>query len=835
MNFFEKIAELQGKVRALQTDVSAQTACKLPSGCYFLNADEIVCYPRSFGDSRYPYSFDGLNLWAHSSGNIRVEESTFNVFLDSANGREPNLCFYVGQKQGENYFPVSVTGAGKWAFEKGVSRYTVFTPKAVYYFAETKVITACLRAFVDDKKNLRFSLAIVNESGENVDCYLSAYFEPMLSTATVENIETKWFRSSRAVGDGFLIRNTRAVKRGVYVRDYAKISRENTGADVYSTTSRTVYKGGMNNQITCSTALINGAFSEEKHYTEFTDTAVAGDIFPLVLRAGERFAVSYTVTLGTNENVGVTDVSTLEIDGVLSALERDDGLPKFVFDGGDGRVSDVAFNYFVKNVFRQVDFCAKAKNYAGAYIGIRDIFQQLEGALSWIPEYCRKKIVEALGYVGDDGRAPRQYSYPDAVGALPAMDLREFIDQGVWIISTVYSYLAYTSDYSILDEMCGYYHFVGDTVAFSERKDTVLQHLTAIVDFLLDNLDTDTGCLRALYGDWNDALDGLGKTNETDKLYGSGVSVMATLQLYQNLGEIAEILQKTKKYPEKRTFYEEQRAKMQQNLLQYAVVEKDGERKILHGWGDKRRYLVGSFCDNDGQNRDGATSNAFWVTAGMLDSDRTIKTDVLRAYERLDSKYGIKTFEPFFAEDNKGVGRIIYLPKGTAENGATYIHATLFAVWSLFEMGESEKAWQQIYKILPLTHEYVSTTPFVMPNSYVENAELGFNGESMSDWFTGSGCVLVKVLLRYVFGLQVGLDGVTVAPSAFCPFEKMQITIRIKGVNVTLSYEKKGGSREFFVDGVRKDDVWRETLGVHALSLTENEFSRANMRIDIID
>lgn len=73
-----------------------------------------------------------------------------------------------------------------------------------------------------------------------------------------------------------------------------------------------------------------------------------------------------------------------------------------------------------------------------------------------------------------------------------------------------------------------------------------------------------------------------------------------------------------------------------------------------------------------------------------------MKKYIEAAYRRLDSKYGIKTFEPYFRSDNKGVGRIVNFPAGTAENAATYIHATLFAVWSLFELGESDKAWEQI-------------------------------------------------------------------------------------------------------------------------------------------
>jgi cellobiose phosphorylase len=173
----------------------------------------------------------------------------------------------------------------------------------------------------------------------------------------------------------------------------------------------------------------------------------------------------------------------------------------------------------------------------------------------------------------------------------------------------------------------------------------------------------------------------------------------------------------------------------------------------------------------------------------------------------LDTKYGIKTFEPYFAMENTKVGRLVRLPKGTAENGAVYIHATLFAIWSLFEMNEPERAWAQLIKILPPTHSHISTTPFVMPNSYVDNDERGFDGESMSDWFTGSGCVLLKVLMWYVFGVRGDLDGLTVAPASYMPFQRASITLQVKGAEVSIKYKKTGEGRTYAVNGKKMDVV----------------------------
>ena len=834
MTLKEKIISLYNKVKYIEENHSEKENRQIAGNCYFLNADEVISYKREFGDARYPYSCDGLNLWAYTSGNVVVEESIFNIILSSFEGAEPNLCFFTAKQTENGFFPISVTGAGKLPFEKGVERFTVFTPDAAYYYAVTHELISCVRMFVDADKNLRFSLYVQNVSDKLVETYASSYFNLMLQRSGFEYIETKWYRRCRKTENGFAIGVTEHLDRNTCFTHNARIVRSCDADVIYSTTSRTDFKGGMHNQLNCSTALANGRFKECREYTEFNDTAISGDIIPLTLKAGEDFTVTYTVAINDDEATAVALANkaptTADADAYVYRTKGEkevaQQIPEFLFEGNtDGGIkNEQNLAYFLKNVYRQVEFCARAKNYAGPFIGIRDIFQQLEAALLWIPDYCRNKIVEALNFIGDDGRAPRQYSYPASASVVPAMDLRPYVDQGVWIISTVYNYIAYTSDKSILDVDCGYYKLIGNKVEFSSDRDSVLDHLVRISNYLLSKLDPETGCLRILYGDWNDALDGLGKTDDEGKEFGSGVSVMASLQFYRNLCEISELLTMAGRNDEAEKYSEEGK-KLICALNKFAVVSNgNGNRKVLHGWGDKRSYLIGSYCDNDGEDRDGLTASAYYVISRAIDSDKTLKKDILDAYDRLDSKYGIKTFEPYFDQSNKAVGRITRLPKGTAENGAVYIHATLFAIWSLFEMGEDKRAWEQLYKILPVTHEMISTTPFVMPNSYIENEEKGFDGESMSDWFTGSGCVLVKVLTWYVFGIRADLNTLKISPSSYIPFNKTEIKMNVKGISIKLSYKNNGnGKRTFTVNGKKAKTVTDERTGAPAVIFNENE------------
>lgn len=814
MSFKDTLIDLLNKEQNIKNCVEFQRSSALPEKCYFLDKDVILCYPRTTGDSRYPYSADGFTLWAYSSGYMSLNESTFYYILPADEGKEPYVNFFGGLKEQDGYTPVSVTGVARQPREKAY-RFTVYTPQAVYYVTKTDEVTFALRAFVSQEKKACFTVCALNNTDTEKEIYLSTFFNCLLMHHSTESVETKWFKQCSTTANGFLFESVEDLDRTTHLENFGIINRDIYANVNYieSTTSRSDYVGGRTNCLNCAVPLFSGHFEKQKNICKFGDTAAAGDIIAIKLD-GNGFAYVDYVAEAVFDKAAALNLTKQNVkDYAQTSLQEDIKQDKikqssdkmltmrfgeYINDKLNGEV----LSKFVHNVERQVEFAALAKNSGVSLLGVRDVAQQLEAALMWNPTACRGKIAEVMNFIDPSGRAPRQYSLP-AKGALPKMDTRAFIDQGNWLITTVYQYLAFTDDYSVLDEICGYYKIVGkNKVEETNERDSVFDHLTRITDYLINNIDEQTHCLKALYGDWNDALDGLGVSSDPDKEYGSGVSVMATLQLYRNLKEMSEIITVIGDKHNQADRYAEALAELKQGLQTYAVETLKNERKILHGWGDKRSYKVGSFNDVDGQPRDGLAANAYWAISGAYLWDTTIKKDILAAYKRLDSKYGLKTFEPYFAKGTPGVGRIINLPKGTAENSATYIHATLFGVWSLFEMGEGKPAWEQLEKTLPLTHKLITTTPFIMSNSYSYNEELGLDGESMSDWFTGSANVLIKTLVREVFGISPDLGGVKLTPSAYMPFKSCEIRLGVKNKIINLSYKNAGrGKRSVTVNG----------------------------------
>jgi len=791
----------------------------LPRNSFYLDYDKVVCCEREIGESRFPYDTDGLVVWLRSTGFIDSLESTFQIFKTANFGEESAVSFYGGIKNGEgDYTPVSITGASRQALEPGVSRYIVYSLKHAWCITEVDGLVFALRLHVDAKKHIHFTLMGINNSDKTREFYMASFMEAMLRYNEFEKFWDKLTKYGTLAENGtFTLKSRNGATTDCLVIN-KKVTEGNCTAS-YSTAARGDFLGVKGLSVANSRSLRRGCFEKQATNVATTDLPCAADIFHMEALAGEACRIDYELVLCHSEDEAAKntalDICPQCIDEGLDALEAAE---KGAFDNVKVRFEDwksdkikaETFNKFFRSVQKQTSVCAHGKNYAGAYLGIRDVFQQLEGALIWQPELSREKILNALNCILTTGRPPRMFSVPDDPTAPVPVSLEKYIDQGVWVISTVYTYLAYTGDWSILDEVCGYIEAGEDEIWTSAKRsserDTVLEHLLRIMGYLYSKIDNEygTGCVRVLFGDWNDALDGLGDTEDEGEEFGSGVTVMATLQFYQNLREMTEILTKVGGHTAEIEKYKAAAKAIEAGLEKHAIVTNDkGERKIIHGWGDKIGYKVGSFCDPDGASRYSLTSNSFWAITGFLRRDPSLKDSIMSCMNSVSSKYGLKTFDIPFPRDCKGVGRIAAIVPGTYENSCAYAHGSLFGTMALFEMGEAERAWQEIEKTAVITHDNCTMSSFVMPNSYCENADYGMDGESMGDWHTGSGAVLVKETIRYGFGIHPSIEGVRLQPPAYFPAKRAEITLNVKGAELTLKYEDCGaGERTTTITGV---------------------------------
>lgn len=827
-----------------EAELNPKDECKLPQNAYYLDDDKILCKDRDFGVSRFPYTSDGLILWAYSNGIIEACESTFHIFKPLHYSEEPSVNFFGGIKtENGDYIPVALFENSRQLNEQlKIDRYVVYTNQCAYYIADTDRVTFSLRIHTDVDKHIHFSFNALNKSKEQVSIYMFSLFDALLRNAESDNFWDRMHKYAFTYEKSYLLNS---------YGDYMVVNRK-TQCPNEVVENRTVGKSdifGNRKSVINSPVLKTGKFLRNSTAVNTTNLPVAADIFTTVLLQNESIRCEYDLSYYHNRKEAEEHLNDA-IDTVIIDAELDFAIQneKKEFDNlkiklGDwkGNVNVGLLNKFLRTIQKQVSVCALGKNYAGSLIGIRDVMQQLEGSLMWQPKESREKIINALNYVLEDGRAPRQFSVPETADRLPKLDLKEYIDQGVWIISTLYTYLAYTDDYSILDEKCSYY--VVDeantkVIKKSDICDTVFEHLIRIMDFLSSNIDSSTGCLRALYGDWNDAIDALGKTEDKDEKFGSGVSVMASLQFYQNCNEMIEILEKTGRFTENAEKYKTCAKTLKNGLLKYAVdVNKKGEKRILHGWGDKRSYKIGSFNDPDGVSRISSISNSFWIISDMIKNDLSLKETIVNDINKLTSKYGLLTFDKAFdGKSAKFVGRISTITKGTYENEASYVHAALFAGCALFKAGHGKRAWEEFEKSIIISHNNCNMTPFVMPNSYCYNPEYCIDGESMGDWYTGSGTVVLKEMVKYGFGVNPTLNGLSITMPDFLNFDNAELQINIKNKKVKVLYKNENtGKRKYFVNSQLKTDLSFDEVSGNPTLYIPNEDLFDGIEIKVID
>jgi cellobiose phosphorylase len=789
----------------------------------------------TMGDSpkgRFVYGFDGFTLWCQADGYIYASDGLHQLFSSTREGEEPSIAFFLdlGGKV-ISLLPVPFLG-------DGAERYTVSAIHATYYFTEWEDITTTVRVTTSPTNQLLFSV-FVSFKKPRQNCRLLTYCSPYEKDELGKSDEDRWFLTTKTSGrihqdeksrflfspcsvtvfedpDRFtslthqsLLRGSCALTPGIKFQEYE------------ITTSRKEFVGGNNRNLNNPVAFERQHFPEQRPETVFNDKGIFSNALFFNAESDSALRLDYIYQRALNpkdlEKLSNEPVVPDLVDKAVQqvAVENLGCLGSLKIEGAFEKkfseIGDQDFFPFLITLQHQVAVCSNIKGYMQlarrSLVGIRDVFQALEAYLYFAPEKAKEKILEALSYTCLSGRCLRQY-----LPGSPIADTREFIDQGLWVIKTIIEYVKVTGDQSILSEEVGYHEIVEDnpyigSVRPVQTNETVLLHLFRILDYLINNINPKTQLLMALYGDWNDALDGLGFTDKKDKQFGTGTTVMGTLQLYQNCKDMIDLLNfldSPESHEDKIEFYQTTKEKLYSGLVHNAVLGSGGAIRVAHGFGDDSKYTVGGPKDPDGASRYGLTGNAYWIISGMhqdakMQEDLDLLPAILSAYEQLDDKYGLRTFHPPFARGTEHwFGRIPRLPAGTAENGATYNHATLFGVWSLFQAGQSKAAWRQLEKLLPFTaiHNNYNLTPFVIPNSYIHNIEKGLDGESMNDWQTGSSNVLLRILIWFVFGFRPELNHLRIQPDPNSPLARFNYCGTYQEKKIVMSYQKTSSVNE---------------------------------------
>lgn len=423
--------------------------------------------------------------------------------------------------------------------------------------------------------------------------------------------------------------------------------------------------------------------------------------------------------------------------------------------------------------------------------GFRDVMQDITAFVSFEPSLAKKRILHALTYQYEDGNPIRMFEpnfhYP-------------YNDGGVWITGAVLSYLNETGDFSILDEELTYLKgdsyenssladsFITEPYIAGERKDSVLAHIEAAIDYLI-------GCRgkRDLVlwrgGDWNDSLNNAGLKNK-------GESVWLSIATVKAINELQEILTISNKDCEKIAIYEKSKDKLK------SAIEKHGK---ING-----RYIYGINDEDEiigGEDRTFLNPQSWAVLANLTDKENLEKV-MDHVESELKCDFGYVQCYPSFTQGKESIGRVSYFKPGLVENGGVYNHGVAFKIVADCMIGRGDKAYESL-KLISCDNPKNPNNgvePYAVSNMYI-GPENPYNaGFAPMSWITGTAGWIYRAVTEYVCGIKATPFGLKVEPCLPSAWQEIKVSRKFRGViyNITI---KRSQEKGLFVDGVKTEGL----------------------------
>lgn len=518
------------------------------------------------------------------------------------------------------------------------------------------------------------------------------------------------------------------------------------------------------------------------------------------LKGGESYSFTQVFAVTDDEKKIVENIETSVkyFDSTVQKAEEEKLAEKHaeLFSVRTVKTGDPDFDSFVNGFLPLEMYWVSSldRGWPTGMRGVRDAANDFEGMLCYDKQMCKGVIENIFSKQRSDGWYPRQVPF----GAGTKFDLREFVDSACFFTEYVYDYLAYTGDYSILENKYGYYD--------CETQESGLTHLKKGMDYLLsDDALGVHGLVKMRGGDWLDCLSGAGKK-------GRGESVMVSCQLVMCLKYLVEILNKVGRVNEIEKY--EKAGYRLKNAINKAAFNGRFYNAV---YTDNGTWLF-SEKDEDGEERVYVPTNAYAVISGVASGK---ENEIFNEIAKLKTSDGYKLFsKPLGGKFIDGIGKM-----GTgdfqpyfAENGSVYNHGSqCFLIRALAKAGRYEEISDVLGYALPLyadkhSPEKTCSAPYAITNCY--HLVPSFYGRSGFSFLTGSVAMIERAVYSWVFGLNFALDNIVITPCVPKEYANAEITTPFNGHNLTIKYVGYGAQIEIVEISGKAFDVSAEGRSV---------------------
>ena len=385
------------------------------------------------------------------------------------------------------------------------------------------------------------------------------------------------------------------------------------------------------------------------------------------------------------------------------------------------------------------------------------------------PAVMRAAFLHALGQQEATG------AMPDGILLAEGAELKYInqiphTDHCVWLPVCLQAYLDETADYALLDT----------PVADAEgRSETAFVRVGRAMDWLLSERD-HRGLSFIAQGDWCDPMNMVGYK-------GRGVSGWLTVAAAYALKLWAAVCERRGDTAAALHFREGAAA-------MNAAANK-------HLW-DGAWFARGITDDDvvfgvskDTEGRIYLNPQAWSILSGAA-GDAQVAAMLAEVESQLESPYGVTMFAPPYSKMRDDVGRVTQKHPGSAENGAVYNHAAIFYIFSLYSIGESDRAYRLLRQMIPGPSEadYLQRgqMPVFIPN-YYRGAHRTYPrtaGRSSQLFNTGTVSWAYRCFVEGLCGVKGDVDGLTIRPQMPAGWDKMTVEREFRGAHFVLEIRR---------------------------------------------
>ncbi|GEM_PF-4097626 len=391
--------------------------------------------------------------------------------------------------------------------------------------------------------------------------------------------------------------------------------------------------------------------------------------------------------------------------------------------------------------------------------GIRDQAQDAFGILPFLPEYVGEEVLRLCKNIWSDGRFPHLVSRI----AMPPEESSK-CDSGLWLIFIVDEYIKETGDVDVLNKEVGYLD--------GDLKESVFKHLQKLIDLSLTKMGAH-GLPLFRKGDWNDALDGVGKNGKGESVW-MGQFLVWLLRKMQNMSALVKDNASQEKY--------KNNADKLSDLIN--DIAWNGQWYI-RGFDDNGKAFGTPDCQ---EGKIFLNAQTWAVLSGVATGNRA-KTCLESALKMLMTPWGPKTLTPAFSTTKDEIGIISAFTPGSKENGGVFLHAAAFFTAALAKVGKKDEAFEVLNKFLPANQqtEVFELEPYTFCN-FIFSTDSQIAGRGYYHWLTGTGAWMNRIIIDYIFGVQADYQDLIIDSKIPEELANSTVVRNYRGKEYTISY-----------------------------------------------